>query len=349
MDPLVSILIPAFDSERWIAQTLESALAQTWARTEVIVVDDGSTDQTLAIAKRFASRRVKVVRQGNQGASGARNTAFSFAQGDYIQWLDADDLLAPDKVQKQVEALDRCHSKRSLLSGAWGYFSYRPHVAQFTPTALWCDLTPTDWLVRKLGQGLHMQTDNWLVSRELSTLAGSWDTRLKRDNDGEYFCRIILASDGVRFVPQARSYYRKVGHRSVNYIGSSREKLESLLLSLQLHVRYLRSLEDSERTRAACLHYLRIWLPAFYQFQPDLVRQLEQLASELGGCVGVPSLPWKYAWVAKLFGWRLARHAQLRLPRLRIALNVAWDKALYDLERTRRRDVRSAESEYLRT
>ena len=92
MEPLVSILVPAYNSQRWLADTLNSALEQTWPKKEIIVVDDGSTDRTLHIAKQFASKNVQVVPQPNQGAS-VRNTAFSLCQGDYIQWLDADDLL----------------------------------------------------------------------------------------------------------------------------------------------------------------------------------------------------------------------------------------------------------------
>src|ERR1035437_3336855 len=88
--PLVSILIPAFNAQDWITDTLRSAIAQTWDRKEIIVVDDGSRDQTLAIARRFESDDVRVVTQKNQGAAAARNKAFSLSQGEYIQWLDAD-------------------------------------------------------------------------------------------------------------------------------------------------------------------------------------------------------------------------------------------------------------------
>src|SRR4030095_10262692 len=109
----------------WIADTIESALAQTWSKKEIIVVDDGSSDQTLQIATQFASKTVRIVTQVNQGASASRNTAFSICQGDYIQWLDADDLLAPDKVERQVRKLDDCLTSLALLSGAWGYFIYR--------------------------------------------------------------------------------------------------------------------------------------------------------------------------------------------------------------------------------
>src|SRR4051812_27885378 len=101
MKPLVSILIPAYNAERWIADTLRSAIAQTWDAKEIIVIDDGSNDRTLEIAKTFESPSVRVVTQKNQGAAAARNLGFSLCKGDYIQWLDADDLLAPDKIELQ--------------------------------------------------------------------------------------------------------------------------------------------------------------------------------------------------------------------------------------------------------
>src|ERR1700719_2926400 len=106
MEPLVSILVPAYNAQQWIADTLASALAQTWPKKEIIVVDDGSTDRTLQVAKQFASKTVRIITQANQGASVARNTAYSLCQGDYIQWLDADDLLDPDKIQRQMQAAE---------------------------------------------------------------------------------------------------------------------------------------------------------------------------------------------------------------------------------------------------
>src|SRR5262252_8996544 len=96
--PLVSILIPSFNAERWIRQTLESAVNQDYSHKEVILVDDGSTDRTLEIARTFESRVVRVIAQSNSGAPAARNRALAHAQGEYIQWLDADDLLAPSKI-----------------------------------------------------------------------------------------------------------------------------------------------------------------------------------------------------------------------------------------------------------
>ena len=97
---LVSILIPAYNAAPYIAETLDSALAQTWYNIEIIVVDDGSRDDTLAIAKTYESKRVKVISQDkNRGQTAALNRSLAEARGDFIQYLDADDILEPQKIQ----------------------------------------------------------------------------------------------------------------------------------------------------------------------------------------------------------------------------------------------------------
>jgi glycosyltransferase involved in cell wall biosynthesis len=208
MKPLVSILIPAYNAEKWLGYTLKSAVDQTWDRKEIIVVDDGSTDGTAELAKGFASKGVKVVSTPNQGLSGAVNHAIRLSQGDYIQELDSDDLLSPDKIERQLTALKDGDSKRVLLSSPWAYFYYRQRRARFIPNALWSDLSPVEWLLTKMGANLHMQNATWLVSRELIEAAGPWDTRLQYDQDGEYFARVVAASEGTRFVREARVFYR---------------------------------------------------------------------------------------------------------------------------------------------
>jgi glycosyltransferase involved in cell wall biosynthesis len=334
MDTLVSILIPAFNAGEWIADTLSSAVAQTWERKEIIVVDDGSTDDTLAIARQGEAWGVRVFTQNNQGAAAARNTAFSLSKGDYIQWLDADDLLAPDKIAKQMERVEESQDRRTLISAAWGQFMYRHYRAEFVPSALWFDLSPVEWLLRKMGQNLHMQTATWLVSRELTEGAGPWDTRLLGDDDGEYFCRMLLASNGVRFVPEARVYYRATPN-SLSYIGRSPRKIEAQWRSMEMHVGYLRSLEESDRVRADCVTYLQNWLINFYPERSDIVNQAQAMARDLGGCLVTPRLSWKYRWIKSAFGWHPAKLAQVLLRKVRWSLVRSWDKALFDLESRR--------------
>jgi glycosyltransferase involved in cell wall biosynthesis len=329
--PLVSILIPAFNAQEWIADAIRSALAQTWLRSEIIVVDDGSDDETFLIAKQFASKQVQVVEQANEGAAAARNKAYSICQGDYIQWLDADDILAPAKIELQLSALREEDTERTLLSSPWAFFFHRPDRARFLPTSLWHDLTPVEWLLRKMGEHEFMQTATWLTSRKLAELAGPWDTRLLFDDDGEYFCRILLASSGTRFVREAKVFYRKTP--SVSYIGVSNKKMDALLLSMKLHIGYLRSLEDSERVRDASLKYLHYWSCYFHPARQDITIELGNMAEELGGRYERPKLRRKYEWMRSVVGSTVAWRAQTLLPKFKRNVACSWDKLISRCEK----------------
>jgi glycosyltransferase involved in cell wall biosynthesis len=331
--PLVSILIPAYNAEDWIADSLRSAIGQTWTEKEIIVVDDGSTDRTVEIAQRFASDTVSILRQSNSGPAAARNRAFQASHGAYIQWLDADDLLASSKVATQMQIIERGAGVRTLLSSAFGRFRYRHYRTHFVPTALWADLSPTEWLLRKMGQNLYMQTGTWLVSRELTEAAGPWNTSLWEDDDGEYFARTLLLSDGVKFVPEAKVYYRTSGTSSVSYIGRSDKKREAHWKSMQLQISYLRTLEDSDRVRSACVRYLQNSIILFLPDRPDLVAQAEKMASELGGQLVAPHLSWKYAGIGAVFGRAAAYRAQLVLSNCRRSAMRIVDRTLFQLER----------------
>ena len=332
MKPLVSILIPAYNAEQWIADCLRCAVSQTWPNKEIIVVDDGSKDRTLAIAKRFESKFLKVHTQSNQGAAATRNNAFAMCQGEYVQWLDADDLMSPEKTAKQMEVAQQVDDRRLLISGAWGLFIHRPYRANFCPSPLWHDLSRAEWLMRKMENNVYMQTATWLVSRELATAAGPWDTRLLGDDDGEFFCRVLLASAGVRFVREAEVYYRQAGAGSLSYIGFSNRKLEAQWISMKLHIGYLRSLQDDRRARAACVTFIQNWMASFYPERLDIFQEAAELAKSLGGELKVPTLSWKYSWIDSLAGRAKAKQAQVLLPRIKWSLIRKWDKALSQVQ-----------------
>lgn len=101
--PLVSVIIPAYNAEKYIAETLESALAQTLQDIEIIVVDDGSKDATASVVQGFP--QVRCIRKTNAGVSAARNHAVSHASGEFLAFLDSDDIWHPDKLRQQVDAL----------------------------------------------------------------------------------------------------------------------------------------------------------------------------------------------------------------------------------------------------
>ena len=335
MKPLVSILIPAYNSAPWIAETIQSVLNQTWAAKElIVVVDDGSRDQTLAVARQFAAPNVSVVSRPHQGVAAARNEAYDLCQGEYIQWLDADDLLAPDKIARQMAVAETIASKRTLLSSPWAYFNYRTAKARFEPSALWYDLAPGEWLLRKMGDNLHMQPGTWLVRREIIEAAGRWDERVVVDEDGEYFCRLVLASDGIRFVPDARVFYRLSG--SGSSVQRTLFKAPERWASFQLQLAHLRSLGDTGRVRQACVNFLQNWLVYFYPENPEIIREAEALAASLGGRLVMPRLRWKYAWMEKLWDFETAKRAQFMIPQFKAGIVRQWDKFMHDWEKRSR-------------
>lgn len=114
--------MPAFNEESYIAEAIRSVLAQTYSNWELIVVDDGSTDDTAAIVSRFSDPRIHLIRQENEGRSAARNRVIEKAQGKYIVTTDADDLSLPDRFEKQVSYLE-AHPDIDVVSGQMKYFA----------------------------------------------------------------------------------------------------------------------------------------------------------------------------------------------------------------------------------
>ena len=330
MMPLVSILIPAYNAEHWIGDTIRSCLAQTWPHVEIIVVDDGSRDATLQAARRFESRAVKVVTQPNSGAPVARNRAFELAQGSYMQWLDADDLLDPQKIARQMQAAKEVADPRVLLSCPFGTFYRRPDRALFVKTSLWQDLAPIDYFLIRFNENACFQTDAWLVSRELTEAAGPWSDIGSPDDDGEYFCRVALQSTRIKFVEQARSYYRQ-GVGGGLHIAKSSKALKALFQSKVKCIRHLMSLEQSPRTRSAAVQLLQDWMPYFYPEQQDIIKEARQLAQELGGELRDPDVKWKYRPVAWVFGQSHAVKLSRSLPALKSRLACSWDECLHAL------------------
>lgn len=329
MANLVSILIPAFNAEPWIGATIESAINQTWSKKEIIIVNDGSEDSTLAIARKFESKNVKIISQNNQGACNARNKALEYAQGDFIQWLDADDLLAPNKISEQMKFSGQDSEGLTLLSGPPGIFYWRIEKAKFIPNALWRDLGPVEWLIEKFNGPLWLMPACWLVSRKLTETAGPWDERLTLDDDGEYFCRVVAASKMVKFVRNARCYYRQ----SVNQLSRkySAKALKSLFLSTQLCTKYLISLEESEKTKKAARKLLQAKLPNFCQDKTNTIKELNMMAIKFGAELGPPVFNWKTRLVRRMFGREIAGAYQNAEQKLKVYIPAKWDEIIFRL------------------
>ena len=313
--PLISILVPCFNAAPWLEETLASALSQSWPHKEIIVVNDGSTDGSLSIARRFEAQGVKVIDQPNAGQSAAFNTAIRAARGEYLEFLDADDLLAPDKIARQVARLAELPTGW-LVTGGWARFRRDPAEAAFTPGPVARDLAPLDWVLSLWESDSMMHGAAWLVPAQIVARAGDWNERLSLINDFEFFSRLVLASAGVAHCPAARSYYRSAVTGSLSGRRSA-AAWNSAYASVRLGTTALLAREDSPRTRRACAN---VWRNLTFDAYPDapleLRREGEERVRSLGAQLGRPvGGPW-FTLAARLTGWKAARRLQRCLRKL---------------------------------
>lgn len=203
--PTIAVAIPAYNAGRWIAETLESALGQTRPPDEVVVVDDGSTDDTAAVAERFADRGVRLVRQANGGPPAAYNAAFDAATSDFVAMLPADDLWHERKLEWQEESLDR-HPEADVLFGRSRTFgdSNEVHPHPRTP-----GLQNRDGFLRELYAADVIPAPTALVRRALHQDLGRFDEELVSE-DYEFWLRALRA--GATFFYDERELVRQRIH-----------------------------------------------------------------------------------------------------------------------------------------
>jgi len=317
MQPLVSILIPAYDAERWIADTLQSAVGQTWPNKEIIVVDDGSKDGTVALARRFESAGVRVAEQENRGPAAARNHAYRLSQGEFIQFIDADDLLSPEKITEQIKVL--CESPPRMLGICpWTYFQDGTDPEQGLAENGWPAVdtdAPVEWLTDLLGPegpfGM-VPPGAWLTPRAVAEDAGGWDETPSPDDDGEYFARVVLASAGIRRAASGRFYYRKrpTGGSWSSLPRNARSEWGALH-SLECKMQHLLARTSDPRARRALANRFVQRAVEAYPYFPEITGRALEKAHGLGGTDYLPPYgTWKGDLFSRVFGWKATKRAQ---------------------------------------
>jgi glycosyltransferase involved in cell wall biosynthesis len=206
---LVSVIIPVFNGETYIVEAIESVLNQTYPSLELIVVDDGSTDDTQRILKDYHSR-LRCVSQQNSGVSAARNYGLRLARGEYIVFLDADDVLLPTKLTNQVACLDRepdvgsVHSGWHLIDAQGEYIETvepwhdAPHLDLET-WLIWCPFYLPAMMFRR----------HWLES------VGGFDPTLRQAEDVDLLLRLSLMGCTTTWLQQPTVCYRQHGNSTM--------------------------------------------------------------------------------------------------------------------------------------
>jgi glycosyltransferase involved in cell wall biosynthesis len=200
MSPLVTIGIPCFNTERWISAAVQSALDQTWPAKEVIVVDDGSSDGSLAALEKFGDA-VRVVCAEHRGGNHARNLIVENARGEWVQFLDADDYLEPEKIAQQFSETSGGEDADVIYSPTWLEDSRKN-------TRLPSELDPSldlfaQWLAWQMPQ-----TGGALWRKTTLDALGGWKESQPCCQEHELYLRALQAGARFRFAPTPHAVYR---------------------------------------------------------------------------------------------------------------------------------------------
>lgn len=311
MKPLVTIIIPVYNSENYLEETIRSAMAQTWANKEIILVDDGSTDNSLTIAKKFECNWIKIFHQQNKGASAARNYGIREAKGDYIQFLDADDLLIKHKIESQL-ALSS--SNNSLYLGPTIYFKNGTNPYNIPVKNEWFQegsTNPTDFLIKLYGGDLidpgyggMIALHSWLTPKKIIDKVGMWNEKLSFDDDGEYFCRVILSAERIIYAENAIVYYRKQVKNSLSSLKSIKA-LTSHFESVSLKKEYLLNKDSGLNAKKAISRcFNEIAIDAY----PRSIKIANKAIKEADSLIIIPKKFYQhtpfYKFISSLFGWK---------------------------------------------
>jgi len=270
----VSVIIPLYNNEAYIAQTIDSCLAQTHDSIEIIVVENGSTDKSYQVVKSIDDKRLSVFQIPTPNAAAARNYGYHKATGTYIIFLDADDVMASNKIELQLKALS-AKPEGWVACCAWAKFKTNTKEAVIKPQKVWNIQNPIDWCLQSWMGGGMMALSGWLMPKAVIEKAGLWDERLSLHDDGEFICRVLLASKGNVFVENTVVYYRQVAS-SLSRQNQSYRAAKSALEVCESYKKQVLFVKDGPRVRQALAYNYKRFIYEFHPKHKDLLQQAKQ-------------------------------------------------------------------------
>lgn len=301
-NPLVSILIPLYNAEKYIAETIENCLAQTYKDIEIILVDDGSTDNGLQVVREYEKKHnnIKVAVQNNTGAPRARNLAFEISSGEYIQYLDADDLMSLNKISSQMALVEK-YGDMHIYSSKYIHFLNAVDDGEYRKQEVDRSFeSGLEWLIYSWSGGGFGTIMGWLTHRRHIKNAGPWNESLRKNQDGEFFSRVLLQVEKVIYDEEAICYYRKTGDSSI----SSQFKeaaAEATLKSYRLYEENTKNIQNPRLHKALAYNYLS-FIAYYYPHFPSLLQEAEVSIYRLGFNYHTLETPGKLANLAKIIG-----------------------------------------------
>jgi glycosyltransferase involved in cell wall biosynthesis len=251
---LVSIIIPCFNASRWLSEAIDSCLEQIYSNIEIIIIDDGSTDNSWEIIKSYSDKyknKIKCRSIPHSGGNHARNLAISLSNGEYIQFLDADDYILPEKIEHQVRFLETTDAE--VVYGDWRYQYHRDdgiiQLGKIEISGIQTDI------LESLLATWWVAVAAILYKRSSVENSDGWDENLPAVQDRDFFLSVVINGAKVKYQYGCYSIYRRYGDVTVSTCSKPRwiachclvlEKTESKLLALQ------RLSHNYRRAMAAC-------------------------------------------------------------------------------------------------
>lgn len=324
--PKISVVIPTYNRATTVPRAIESVLAQTVTDLEVIVVDDGSSDETGKVLAKMFGDRIRYYAQPNQGASVARNKGIEEARGEWIAFLDSDDLWEPEKLKRQFEALERFHSECSACYTDARFFNHPETRTMFQMVAAEYRHEGTmgvkpdvlERLVRPGGAGMVVCLSSLVVRADVVSKAGGFDPRLLYSQDSEFMFRLAMLTGFcyvnlplVRF-DRSPAEIRHVGVQSEwnkfeFWLQDSQLRLEGLLrLSQDLP----KEIRNVIRERLSTIH--RGWTNLYLETgEYKKARESASKAAQLDLTFNVAA-KWLLTWTSPRLALRTVRRRQQR-------------------------------------
>ena len=302
---LVSIIIPTYNGRQWVAGAIDCALAQTYPHCEVTVVDDGSTDGTDDYLGREYDQRIRYIQQTNSGPASARNRGIAVSNGEFIQFLDSDDFLAPNKIERQMAvftANPECH----VVYCDFAFMSDGTDVGIEESPAAYKEKCGTENVFEALLDGNFIVIHSPLTRSDVIRSCGAFDTTLSSDEDYDLWLKIAAKGYRFCFIPEVLAFYRRRGNSvSTNLFKQSTGTLQTLIKARN----YREKLSRQEATKLR-LNLSREygWTSRYYLRQGDysMARSaiLKSISNNplIGMGVAIDSLSW---WTRQQLGRHL--------------------------------------------
>lgn len=300
--PLVSICMPAYNAGKYIVQAINSVINQNYTNWELIIVNDGSTDDTKHKLSQISDERITILHTENQGQCKAANLAFEHSRGNLIKFLDADDLLGIDSIAHQVEMIN--FDDQIVVGSCWGRF-YDDKISTFVKEKNYPQSAkPVEWLLAEMdGKQVMLQCGLWLIPRKILRVSGLWNESLSLINDFEFIIRVLLHAKELRFSSKAILYYRSGIPASLSALKTddgARSAYESILMGTN----YLLLADNSNKARKIVADCFQDFIYAFYPKNMELIALAEKRIYELGGSKRAFPAGGLSRMLSSIIGWK---------------------------------------------